>query len=167
MFWHSTSQRPVSLRALLRAVALSFVIAATLGSGVAQAGDDGFCVDTLVAVGAVCTGANHTLTSVRGTNEGSGDGCGGAVGYGSYYCATPTGCHTYAGTLILTPGIRHRSTTTPRYMSGEETYGSTGAGPNCVAGSPYAISGPLEDASSELSGVPVLQRAESTAPVEP
>ncbi|MDQ8044204.1 MAG: hypothetical protein AAGC46_05210 [Solirubrobacteraceae bacterium] len=164
MFWHSFRRRRRSPGSLLRALALSVLMVGAFGGGVARAGDDAFCVDAFVGVGSACYGAPHTLTSVRGTNEGAGAGCGGAYNYGTYYCADPTGCHTYAAVYVLTPGIRHRSTTSGRYMRGEETYGSTPVGPNCDPGTPYEITGPLNAAASNAEGAPVFDRAKVTAP---
>lgn len=166
MNWHISQRRTHGRRhAALAALLFGFALALLTGGGVAQAGTDAFCSQN-VASGTVCPGPSHSLTGSRGTNNGSGAGCGGAYSYGSYYCADPAGCHEYEGLYVLTPGIRHRSSTT-KNMSGYSTWGSTGAPSSCVHDSVYsavAVAGPVSRAAAELDGVPVLQRDQVTAP---
>lgn len=166
MFWYHAYGRLRSSRSLLRAAVLSAFLSLTVMGGVARAGDDLFCVEQLVGVGQACYGATHSLTSVLATNQGTGSGCAGTYGYGSYYCADPTGCHTYLLGYQLTPGIRHWSTISAKIMRGEETYGSTGVAAGCVISVPFSVSGPLEDASAYLDGLPVIDRPTATAPAD-
>lgn len=163
--------RPLALRNRMRqgrlaarALGLALLLGTAFGGGVAQAGTDSFCNQN-VASGTVCTGPNHTLTAVRGWNNTSGTGCGGAVGYGSYYCATPAGCHTYSAGNVLVPGIRHRSITA-KNMSGYSTWGATGAPSYCDPGSPYAVAGPVGDEAAYTDGIPVLARPVTKAPAD-
>ncbi len=128
-----------------------------------MAGSDWFCNGCSVAPGSYAIGPNHSLTASRGTNLSSGSGCGGAVGYGSYYCADPTGCHTYAGAYVLTPGIRHRGSVS-KPMQGYSTWGSTGPPSNCVYTSVYSTGGPVSAAAANPDGVPVLDRQAVVAP---
>lgn len=129
-----------------------------------MAGTDAFCSSCSVGGGSQYTGPQHSLTASRGTMLTAGySGCGGAVGYGNYYCADPAGCHTYAGSTLLTPGIRHRSSTA-KTMNGYSTWGSTGPPDNCSWTSVYSVNGPVEAAAAEPDGIPVLDRATSTAP---
>lgn len=130
-----------------------------------MAGTDAFCSGCYVPPNAVWVGPNHSLTAVRGTNLSSGSGCGGAYGYGSYFCADPAGCHTYSGNNVLTPAIRHRSSLY-KPMNGYSTWGSDGPPSNCTYGFVYSAGGPVEAAASEPAGVPVLERDTVTAPAD-
>lgn len=158
--WQSTARWG---RAAARAILLSIVLGTAFGGGAALAGDDSFCGGCWVSSGSYTTGPTHSLTATRGTNQSTGSGCGGAVSYGSYYCADPSGCHTYSGNNMLTPGIRHRSSG-GKPMSGYSTWGSTGAPGNCVYSSVYSVGGPILAAAANPDGVPVLDRAVSDAP---
>lgn len=148
---------------VVRALALALVLGATVGGGVAQAGTDSFCNQS-VAAGATCLGPTHSLTAARGWNNNGGAGCGGALGYAQYFCATPAGCHTYTGLTLLSPGIRHRSSTA-KSMSGYSTWGSTAPPAYCDPGSAYAIvRGPVAEESAYADGIPVLDRPAEDAP---
>lgn len=164
MFWHTRLRRPGGpIRAALFALLFSATVALG-GASSAQAGTDSFCSNTKVYADTTCPGPIHSLTAVRGTNNGTGAGCGGVVNYGRFYCATPAGCHTYNGSSLWEPSIRHRQSSY-RYMSGYSTWGSTGPPTNCDPGTPYRVSGPLAMAASDPAGVPVLEeRNDSTAP---
>ncbi len=160
MFWHNLLHAK-RVRALLIALLSGAAVAMGAGGGVAVAGTDTFCVGS-VASGEVCPGPVHTLTASRGTNESSGSGCGGALNT-KYACATPAGCHSYAGVYLRTPAIRHRSST-PKNMRGYSTWGSTPQPTNCDPGSWYGVEGPVSEAAVDLSGVPVLERKKEQAP---
>lgn len=166
MFW-LTSRRRVRSRGRLSLCAFLIGLACSFGisAPAAHAGTDYFCSGQNVPSGSVCWGPSHSLTAVRGTNNTSGSGCGGARDYGSFYCATPAGCHTYAGIFQLYPGVRHRSSTS-KNMSGYSTWGSTGPPTNCVTGTPYAVAGAVTSSPAYVEGVPVLERDAAVAPAE-
>lgn len=130
-----------------------------------MAGTDDLCNWCWVAPGAASTGPAHTLTGVKGTTSPSSLwGCGGAVGYGSYFCGVPSGCHSYNGNGgVQTPGIRHRNSEW-RQMDGVSTWGSTGPPSNCTYS--YVLSasadGPVE--AKDPAGVAVLDRPVVTGP---
>ncbi len=132
-----------------------------------MAGSDAFCSSCSVGGGDQWLGPDHSLTASRGTmlSGGGYSGCGGAYGYGSYYCADPAGCHTYSGNNVLTPGIRHRSSTS-KTMNGYSTWGSTPPPSNCRYTSVYSVGGPVTAAASNPDGIPVLDREVSSAPSE-
>jgi hypothetical protein len=166
MFWHIQQRRPHGRsRSLLLAFALACVAFCTIGSGVAQAGSDNAWCNGPIKKGYYCTGPQHTLTSVTGVNEDYGAGCGGAENYGSFYCATPSGCHTYSSPLIHTPAITHLSNVT-REMHGNSTWGTTGAPASCGTGGSFSsVGGPVQAATADI-GVPVLDGDPVTAPAD-
>lgn len=109
------------------ALALAAATAALAFSGPApaHAGSDSFCYGSVPAY-TECGGPQHSLTGVEGTNYTANQGCGGAINYASYVCGNPSGCHSYNGSTVRTPGIKHNSSTA-KNMGGESTWGSTGS----------------------------------------
>lgn len=158
--WRRTARLGrVSVRALL----LSIALAAGFASSSAYAGTDAFCNNCTVSAGLVVYGPAHSLTAVRGTNNSGGAGCGGASGYGSYFCATPAGCHTYSSGGVYTPGIRH-TWGSWRSMNGYSTWGSDGPPSNCGYSFVYGVGGPISAAAKQPEGIPVFERDAARAP---
>ena len=161
--WRKTARTG---RAFARALLLSIVLGTAFGGGAAMAGSDAFCNNCSVGGNVQWPGPNHSLTASRGTMLTAGySGCGGAVGYGSYFCGDPAGCHTYSGVNVLTPGIRHRSSTS-KTMDGYSTWGSTAPPSNCSWVSVYSAPGPVTAAAANPEGIPVLDREVATAPAD-
>lgn len=164
MFRPSRWRRPARMgRASVRTLLLAFALAAGLGGTSAYAGADAYCSGCWVSSGLQVFGPSHSLTASRGTNLTSGAGCGGAYAYGSYFCGTPAGCHTYSGDVVLTPGIRHLSGT-GKYMNGYSTWGSTPPPSNCSFSSVYATGKAPSAATRNPDGIPVLDRDTEAAP---
>lgn len=150
-------------RACVRLLLLAVAITTGVGAGTAAAGTDSFCVGCTVSSGLEVLGPSHSLTASRGTNNHGGVGCGGAWSYGSYYCGTPSGCHTYSGSNVLTPGIRHPYGSW-RSMNGYSTWGSDGPPSYCSYSSVFAVGRAGAPSAAKPEGIPVLDRAEVEAP---
>lgn len=160
--WRRTAR---SGRACVRLLLLAFTAAACFGAGPAWAGTDFYCSGCTVSSGLEVTGPSHSLTGSRGTNNSGGTGCGGASSYGSYYCGAPSGCHTYSGSYVLTPGIRHPYGSW-RSMNGYSTWGSDGPPSYCSYSSVYAVGRDGAPSARDPEGIPVLDRSAVRAPKE-
>lgn len=151
-------------RTSVRLLLLTFALALGSGGTPAQAGTETWCPSCWVSSGLVVYGASHSLTASRGTIlSGGGYGCGGAYNYGSYYCGSPAGCHTYSGSNVLTPAMRHNQGS-GRSMQGYSTWGSDGPPANCGYAYVYGVAGPVTDAAQNPDGIPVLDRDTVEAP---
>jgi hypothetical protein len=146
-------------------VALALILCA---AGSARAGSDNFCV-TNVGSGGVCTGPSHSLTASWGSDNSNdgGQGCGGALNYGSYFCATVYGCHVYSGANVLTPAIKNPNGHTIT-MAGYESDGVTGAPAGCPHGSALAmVQGTAGSVPPALADMPVFQEPATAADAPP
>lgn len=158
--WRRTAQAG---RACFRLLLLAIALTVGFGASSAYAGADAYCAGCTVSAGLEVAGPGHSLTASRGTNNGGGVGCGGAVGYGSYFCGVPSGCHTYSGGTGLTPGIRHPYGSW-QSMNGYSTWGSTGPPGNCSYSSVYAAGSGASASARNPDGIPALDRAAVQAP---
>jgi len=153
---------PIRRGALLLCAVLAIL---WFAAGSARAGTDSWCNQDLPS-GWICSGPAHSLTASRGSAA-AGLGCGGAVDYGSYFCASSYGCHTYSGNNVLTPAVWNPNGGGAVAVSGYSTWGSTGAPAGCPRGSALALVRGMAGVPPAIASLPLFQRSTSPQDAAP